>query len=67
MRQMRYLRWSVSFFDTVWNPGNCDSLVLQKNAKGSYELATDVLAGKSVTSPVRSRPSKAFDFVEDDE
>lgn len=37
---MCYLRWTVTEFEQVWNPSNCEIWVLQKiPRKGTYELA----------------------------
>ena len=37
---MCYLRWTVTEFEQVWNPGNGEIWVLQKvPGKGTYELA----------------------------
>lgn len=36
---MCYLRWTVTEFEQVWNPSNCEIWVLQKiESKGNYEL-----------------------------
>jgi broad specificity phosphatase PhoE len=51
---MRYLRWSVEQFEQVWNPGNCEAWVLQKNdASHSYELVTKVRYGDDATEDRR--------------
>ena len=37
---MCYLRWTVTEFEQVWNPSNCEIWVLQKlPGKVTYELA----------------------------
>ena len=48
---MCYLRWTVTEFEQVWNPSNCEIWVLQKQeGKGTYELA-----GRWRASPYRGK------------
>jgi len=49
---MCYLRWTVSEFEQVWNPSNCEIWVLQKipDGSGRYELA-----GRWRATPYRGR------------
>ena len=48
---MCYLRWTVTEFEQVWNPSNCEIWVLQKVAgRGTYELA-----GRWTASPSRGK------------
>ena len=47
---MCYLRWTVTEFEQVWNPSNCEIWVLQKREKGSYELT-----GRWRASPYRGK------------
>lgn len=39
---MRYFKWTVDEFDLVENPGNCEIIVLEKNAHGKYELTREL-------------------------
>uniref|UniRef100_A0A7S4CXU5 Uncharacterized protein n=1 Tax=Eutreptiella gymnastica TaxID=73025 RepID=A0A7S4CXU5_9EUGL len=44
---MRYFRWSVETFETVWNPDNCEFWVLEKCEKGIYTLSDQGTIPKS--------------------
>jgi len=36
---MCYFRWTVTEFEQVWNPGNCEAWVLERKKTGRYRLA----------------------------
>eukprot|EP00993_Chasmostoma_nieuportense_P001787 NODE_2636_length_1130_cov_36.654038_g2514_i0.p1 GENE.NODE_2636_length_1130_cov_36.654038_g2514_i0~~NODE_2636_length_1130_cov_36.654038_g2514_i0.p1 ORF type:complete len:365 (+),score=103.57 NODE_2636_length_1130_cov_36.654038_g2514_i0:62-1096(+) len=38
---MRYFRWSVETFESVWNPENCEMWVLKKGENDRYYLSTE--------------------------
>jgi broad specificity phosphatase PhoE len=39
---MRWLHWTVEEFEILRNPRNCQVVVMQKNAKGRYELISEL-------------------------
>jgi len=47
---MRYFRWSVDTFDTVWNPDNCDLWVLGKDNRGRYAFTPEGSIPRSTKS-----------------
>mmetsp|Transcript_69927 Transcript_69927/g.138578 ORF Transcript_69927/g.138578 Transcript_69927/m.138578 type:complete len:217 (-) Transcript_69927:31-681(-) len=48
---MCYLRWTVTEFEQVWNPSNCEIWVLEKQrGRGTYELC-----GRWRASPYRGK------------
>lgn len=54
---MRYFQWKVEFFERVWNPGNCETWVMERDERGSYRVSVK----RSVTAiracaGVRVRP-----------
>eukprot|EP00667_Euglena_gracilis_P005953 EG_transcript_5998 len=48
---MRYFRWAVDTFDTVWNPDNCELWVLVKDDRGRYSFNNQGAIPRS-TKPV---------------
>eukprot|EP00903_Cladosiphon_okamuranus_P021798 g20044.t1 len=40
---MRYFQWKVEFFERVWNPGNCETWVMERDERGSYRIVTEIL------------------------
>lgn len=50
---MRYFRWAVDTFDTVWNPDNCELWVLVKDDRGRYSFNNQGLCIAHVWGCVR--------------
>lgn len=40
---MKWLKWSVEDFETYSNPYNCQSVILQRNDYGKYELISTLI------------------------
>lgn len=36
---MRYFQWKVEFFESVWNPDNCDMWVMERDERGGYQVS----------------------------
>lgn len=51
---MRYFRWAVETFETVWNPHNCECWVLGKDERGHYSFINEGHLPKS-TKPITIR------------
>lgn len=52
---MRFLNYSVSDFYKIREPGNCEFVVLEKNAKGRYEIKTDVFTEEAKQEMMKQR------------
>lgn len=63
---MRFFRWSIPDFESVWNPGNCEMWILEREARnGDYVIknAEDIRCGSVRGLPERmirrcSRPAE---------
>eukprot|EP01095_Lingulamoeba_sp_RSL-Kostka_P012401 TRINITY_DN4928_c0_g1_i2.p1 TRINITY_DN4928_c0_g1~~TRINITY_DN4928_c0_g1_i2.p1 ORF type:complete len:343 (-),score=76.38 TRINITY_DN4928_c0_g1_i2:113-1141(-) len=47
MMLMRYFKWSVEEYHQLWNPENCQIIILEKQPNGSYKLKNSLIRNRT--------------------
>mmetsp|Transcript_3989 Transcript_3989/g.5550 ORF Transcript_3989/g.5550 Transcript_3989/m.5550 type:complete len:152 (-) Transcript_3989:480-935(-) len=59
---MRYFKLTVKEFEKIWNPGNCEMYILEKQDSGKFKLVTDLQRDQPTPAgtPTSSSPKRSL-------